>query len=110
VSLRWSEKDLAAFNERRGRRVVSSDRGEGRPIPDRSQPSARSGGDSGQPIVIILPGEPQGKGRTRFRIAKRSDGSSFVAGYTPKATVLYERALAHAGFAKEFIGGPPLLF
>lgn len=106
MSLRWSEKELAAHQARRGAKVVSSGRDDA-PSDDRLHPPARSGGDSGQTIVIVLPGEPQGKARARFRVAKRGDGSTFAAGYTPKATREYERALATAG-AAAMAGRAPL--
>lgn len=50
-------------------------------------------------IVVELPGEPQGKGRPRSRVAYTRDDRAFVAIYTPAATVAYEKALATVGRA-----------
>jgi Holliday junction resolvase RusA-like endonuclease len=50
-----------------------------------------------EPLVVVLKGEPQGKGRPRSRIATGRGGAAFIAVYTPKATRDYENALALAG-------------
>lgn len=112
MSLRWTEKDLAAHQARRGRKVVSGVREEISLPPGHSQPPARSGGDSGhnfaqrcikpaavaskapfvaskEPIVVVLPGQPLGKGRPRFTRKGHA--------YTPAKTRAYERALGYAG-------------
>jgi Holliday junction resolvase RusA-like endonuclease len=68
---------------------------------------ARSTGDSGQTIVVVLPGEPRGKGRPRSRIATGRGGQQFIAVYTPQETRAYERALAIAG--KMAMGARPPL-
>jgi Holliday junction resolvase RusA-like endonuclease len=52
-----------------------------------------------EPVRVVLLGEPQGKGRPRSRIAKKKDGTQFIAVYTPRATQQYENALALAGRA-----------
>lgn len=40
--------------------------------------------------MIVIPGEPVGKGRPRSMIMRKRDGSQFVHVYTPKETVAYE--------------------
>lgn len=50
-------------------------------------------------IVIELSGQPQGKGRPRFRAVETRSGAKFVSAYTPAKTRKYERALAWAGKA-----------
>lgn len=51
-------------------------------------------------IVVTLPGEPEGKGRPRFRvIAPKGGGRPFASVYTPAETKTYERALGWAGKA-----------
>ncbi len=47
-------------------------------------------------IVIILPGDPQGKGRARHRSVKTRDGREFTSTYTPAKTRKYEAALQAA--------------
>lgn len=51
------------------------------------------------PIVITLLGEPQGKGRPRFRVVTTKAGKTFPSVYTPAATRSYESALGMAGRA-----------
>lgn len=42
-------------------------------------------------VKLILPGEPQGKGRPRFASRERKDGRRFISTYTPDATECYEK-------------------
>lgn len=56
------------------------------------------GGDGARSaITIILHGEPEGKGRPRFRIITPHHGKPFASVYTPKETRDYEDALKMAG-------------
>lgn len=48
-------------------------------------------------VVVILHGEPEGKGRPRFRVITPRAGKSFASVYTPKETRTYEGALKLAG-------------
>lgn len=41
-------------------------------------------------IQFSVPGQPQAKGRPRFRIVKPKQGAAFVSTYTPPETVAYE--------------------
>mgnify|MGYP001605447687 CR=1 FL=1 len=51
-----------------------------------------------EPLVsILLPGDPRGKGRPRFRIVKPRGRPQFVTVYTDRETGLYEEALARCG-------------
>jgi Holliday junction resolvase RusA-like endonuclease len=53
---------------------------------------------AGEPLVsILLPGDPRGKGRPRFRIVKPRGRPQFVTVYTDRETGLYEEALARCG-------------
>jgi Holliday junction resolvase RusA-like endonuclease len=47
-------------------------------------------------IVVELPGQPQGKGRPRFRAVTTKTGRSFATAYTPAKSRSYEAALAWA--------------
>ena len=126
MSLRWSEKDLAAFNERRGN--SSRGGGESRPArlgqagmareasrsptgrlasPEQVDAAGVASGLRETTVVIVLRGEPRGKGRSRSRIVFRGRARPFIAVYTPKETRVYERALAAAGQAA-MQGRPPL--
>lgn len=63
---------------------------------------------SGDPLVsMILPGDPRGKGRPRFRIVRPKGGQEFVSVYTDGETAAYEQALAWVGSAA-WRGKPPL--
>lgn len=42
-------------------------------------------------VKLVLPGEPQGKGRPRFASRTCKDGRTFTQAYTPEATSRYER-------------------
>lgn len=44
-------------------------------------------------VTIVLHGEPQGKGRPRFRIVTPRNGPAFASVYTPAETRAYEDAL-----------------
>lgn len=44
-------------------------------------------------VTVVLPGEPRGKGRPRFRIVRPSNGPQFVNTYTDAATRDYENDL-----------------
>lgn len=44
-------------------------------------------------IVVVLPGDPIGKGRPRFRVVKPRSGPSFASVYTDAKTKAYEKAL-----------------
>lgn len=48
-------------------------------------------------VSILLPGDPRGKGRPRFRIVKPRGRPQFVTVYTDSDTVAYETALARCG-------------
>lgn len=58
-------------------------------------------------LAFFVPGEPQGKGRPRFRhvAAKKIGGKGFVQTYTPKTTVVYENAVKV--FAMQAMQGKP---
>lgn len=62
---------------------------------------------SDEPIIVTLHGEPQGKGRPRFRIVTPRGGKSFASVYTPRETRDYENALKLAG--RVAMGRKPLL-
>jgi Holliday junction resolvase RusA-like endonuclease len=47
-------------------------------------------------VVIVLAGDPQGKGRARHRNVKTKDGREFTTTYTPAKTRRYEAALQAA--------------
>lgn len=51
------------------------------------------------PIQFTIPGQPEAKGRPRFRIVKPKGGSSFVSTYTPPETVKNEQRIADAAKA-----------
>jgi len=54
----------------------------------------------GDPLVsILLPGDPRGKGRPRFRIVKPKFKPQFVSVYTDRETEDYENALKDEGKA-----------
>lgn len=57
-------------------------------------------------ITILLPGQPQGKGRPRFRQITTKAGASFVSAYTPTNTRSYESLLRDA--AQQAMGDKPL--
>lgn len=48
-------------------------------------------------VIVTLLGEPEGKGRPRFRVVTPRGGKPFASVYTPKETRTYEHALAMAG-------------
>ncbi len=50
-------------------------------------------------VSILLPGDPRGKGRPRFRIVRPKSGAQFVSVYTDAETTAYEAGLAKAGAA-----------
>lgn len=53
---------------------------------------------AGEPLVsVLLPGDPVGKGRPRFRIVKPKFKPQFVTVYTDAQTAAYERELGAAG-------------
>ena len=58
-------------------------------------------------LDFFVPGEPQGKGRPRFRQvpSKKLGGKGFVQTYTPASTVVYENAVKI--FASQAIKGLP---
>lgn len=58
-------------------------------------------------LTFFVPGEPQGKGRPRFRhvAPKKIGGKGFVQTYTPKTTVVYENAVKI--FASQAMRGKP---
>lgn len=58
-------------------------------------------------VTIILPGDPRGKGRPRFRIVQPRGKPQFVTVYTDAETLKYEAALAQAG-AAAWAGREPL--
>lgn len=64
---------------------------------------------SGDPLVsILLPGDPRGKGRPRFRIIHPKGGAApFASVYTDAETAAYEQALAWAASAA-WRSRPPL--
>lgn len=64
---------------------------------------------SGEPLVsILVPGDPRGKGRPRFRIIRpKGGGASFASVYTDAETLEYERGIAQAG-AAAWSSRPPL--
>src|SRR4051812_13495744 len=41
-------------------------------------------------VQFVVPGQPQGKGRPRFRVVAPKGKESFVSTYTPAETVKYE--------------------
>lgn len=47
-------------------------------------------------IVVEIDGEPQGKGRPRFRAVETKSGAKFVSAYTPAKTRAFESAIAWA--------------
>ena len=63
---------------------------------------------SGEPLVsILLPGDPRGKGRPRFRIVRPKVGAPFASVYTDAETLAYEQGLAQVG-AAAWSNRPPL--
>lgn len=49
-------------------------------------------------VTILLPGDPRGKGRPRFRIIRpKGGGAPFASVYTDAETAAYEHALARCG-------------
>lgn len=54
-------------------------------------------------IQFTIAGNPQAKGRPRFRIVKPKNGADFVSTYTPPETVQNEERIAR--FAKHAMGG-----
>ena len=52
---------------------------------------------SNSAVIIVLKGEPEGKGRPRFRVIVPRGGKPFASVYTPKETRSYEDALKLAG-------------
>lgn len=58
-------------------------------------------------VSIMLPGDPRGKGRPRFRIVKPKGKPQFVTVYTDAETTAYESALAREG-ALAWGARPPL--
>lgn len=58
-------------------------------------------------VVVALAGEPQGKGRPRFRVVQPRGKPSFVSVYTPAETVAYENALRDQAW-RAMAGRPPL--
>lgn len=53
---------------------------------------------SGEPVVsLIVPGDPRGKGRPRFRIVQPRGKPQFVTVYTDSMTLEWEKAIAQAG-------------
>ncbi len=91
--MRWSEDDLSSFNRRRARRAAGAASAEAEPIPapDVRPPIGPDG------IVVVLRGEPRGKGRHRSRVVIPKVGAPFVHLYPDPVTVTYVKALAGAG-------------
>jgi len=51
-------------------------------------------------VSILLPGDPRGKGRPRFRVIRpKGGGAPFASVYTDAETAAYEAALAREGNA-----------
>jgi Holliday junction resolvase RusA-like endonuclease len=68
-------------------------------------------GERSDPLVVVsLPGQPQGKGRPRFRNVQTRDGRSFTTVYTPAETARYEAQLRAAALdamrGKAILDGP----
>jgi len=55
---------------------------------------------AGPLVSILLPGDPRGKGRPRFRVIRpKGGGAPFASVYTDAETAAYEAALAKEGNA-----------